>query len=94
VGWDLEAKRGDVVLHIEVKRCSGSAVAAELTPNEYRQSRLKAKKGTYRICVVTEALKKPKLYAFRWNDDIAGWTDQNRRRLMLRERIGATVWLS
>lgn len=60
VGYDLEALSGDERYLIEVKGCSGAVVSAEITPNEYRAMReeysRKAPNGSYRLCIVTNAL--------------------------------------
>lgn len=75
-GWDLEAERSGQVLKLEVKGLSGEDVAIELTPNEYEQ--MKRCKNSYKICVVTNALMRPKLKIFshrpknRWEDESGG----------------------
>lgn len=67
-GYDLKASRGDEVLCIEVKGRSGTDIVADFTPNEYKAiadaERGKFTKGAYRVCIVTEALRSPRLYHF------------------------------
>lgn len=68
VGYDLRATKGDNVLCIEVKGRSIPNVDAEFSPNEYETIRKFERKkfddGTYRICIVTNALKKPVIHNF------------------------------
>lgn len=54
-GWDLEARKGDERLLIEVKGHIGNAIQFDLTPNEY--SKLQENSPSYRICVLRNALK-------------------------------------
>ncbi|WP_276966370.1 protein NO VEIN domain-containing protein [Metallibacterium scheffleri] len=53
-GWDLEARKDDQRLLIEVKGHIGNAIQFELTPNEY--SKLQENSPNYRICVLRNAL--------------------------------------
>ena len=73
VGWDLEARRGDSTLLLEVKGTEQSELRAELTPNEFTQSALQP---GYRICIVTDALVQvPNVYVFKGNHK-ARWYDE------------------
>jgi len=72
-GWDLEARRKDVSLKLEVKGLSESTGITELTPNEYEMSQ--QHQGDYRICVVTDALEKPRLSVFHYSVSRRGWVD-------------------
>jgi hypothetical protein len=56
LGWDLEAVKGNVKLLLEVKGTKNAFNTIELTPNEYFH--FKAKKKSYRLCVVEYALDK------------------------------------
>ena len=89
LGWDLNAARNGTTLHAEVKGCSRSELVAELTPNEYTQSR--KKRDSYRICIVTDALKKPTLHVFRWSDEANCWRDLHQRRLLIETKTGAIL---
>jgi hypothetical protein len=53
-GWDLEARKGDERLLIEVKGHIGNAIQFELTPNEY--SKLQENSQSYRVCVLRNVL--------------------------------------
>lgn len=71
LGYDLVAVKGDATLCIEVKGRSGSAVMADFTFNEFDRIRLEERgkflDGSYRICIVTDALGEgasPKLHHF------------------------------
>ena len=55
-GWDLEASKDGIVLHLEVKGVAGSGIAVELTANEFKW--MKKNRATYRVCIVTDALSK------------------------------------
>jgi hypothetical protein len=67
-GYDLKAVRSDETLCIEVKGRFRQEISAEFTPNEYRAIQLaergKFLDGSYRICVVTDALGTPRLNHF------------------------------
>ena len=67
-GYDLKAVRSDETLCVEVKGRSCRGISAEFTPNEYRAiltaERGKFHEGSYRICVVTDALEAPRLSHF------------------------------
>lgn len=71
-GWDLEAKRDDVTLRIEVKGTAQKEIHAELTPNEYAAS----DHDSSRVCVVTDALGEPQVHAFLRNFENI-WYDEN-----------------
>jgi len=64
-GWDLEATKDGVVLHLEVKGIAGDEVAVELSANEYKW--MKKKRSSYRVCIVTNALSKtPRLSIYAY----------------------------
>ena len=63
LGWDLNATNGRINLRIEVKGLSQNAISVHLTPNELEKMRAKDN-ADYRLCVVTNALKKPTLITF------------------------------
>ncbi len=94
-GWDLEPRRGDETLCVEIKGLSGSQIAVELTPNEYdamKRARDTSFKAEYRLAVVTDALGcQPKLWLFthdsghRWRCDVSG------RTIIVEPREGARL---
>lgn len=90
VGWDLEATNINETLLLEVKGLSGNISSIELTPNEYKNS--KDKKSHYKLCIVTNALTKPKLEVFSFNVDNNIWTNALNETLLTEERIGARMW--
>ncbi len=90
IGWDLNAVNGKIKLKLEVKGLSGNDIATELTPNEYKH--LNDDKGSYRICVVVEALTSPKLMIFSYSIDNEEWMSENGRILMFEERISARIY--
>lgn len=87
VGWDLEATLGDRLLRIEVKGLSGSEIVVELTPNEYRMMR--EHQQSFRLCIVTNALKLPSLEIFYYSDEWNGWSSSTGRRLAIKEIVSA-----
>ena len=86
-GWDLNAVRGSQKLKLEVKGLSGSAIAVELTPNEYKKMR--KHRETYKICVVTRALEAPTLTVFSFKRANDRWESRDGRILDIKEATGA-----
>jgi len=92
-GWDITAThRGNGSnLHLEVKGHLGSAIQFELTPNEYRKMR--DMKGTYRICVLRDALKNGNIEVFHPKELADGTWElfdrKNKTKILLTERTGA-----
>lgn len=70
-GWDLEAEAGRTSLRIVVKGLSGDVFNIGLTPNEYKA--FEKKSDDYRLSVVTNALKEPKLFICRFSEEQNGW---------------------
>ena len=90
VGWDLEFRRGKVLLRVEVKGCSGMEPTVELTPNEYQQ--MKRNLDSYRLAIVTRALEdKPTLQIVSYDEDRAHWRDQNSNAFRINELVGARI---
>ena len=87
VGWDLEAVYERLTLLIKVKGLSGSDLSVELTPNEYMK--MKRKRDSYRLCVVTEALIQPKLSVFAWSSGTKRWEDQKGNSLCVQKIVSA-----
>ncbi|WP_227717266.1 DUF3883 domain-containing protein [Methanobacterium lacus] len=92
VGWDLEAVMDNIKLKIEVKGLSQENVAIELTPNEYEK--MKEFKEDYRISVVTNALKKPILRIFSYNDENGIWQDIEGNKLEIDEKVSAKCYVN
>jgi len=90
VGWDLVATRENLFLLLEVKGLSGHAVCVELTPNEYGQMR--AHRGDYRLCVVTDALgQTPTLHCFVYEKHLGVWRTQEGKELEIRGMVSARM---
>jgi hypothetical protein len=91
VGWDLEAKKGNQLLYLEVKDLSGSIIQIEVTPNEYHQC--KSNKTPFRFCIVTNALepKKRKIDVFFHKDGI--WQDSSGVELKVKEILSARMFV-
>jgi hypothetical protein len=82
IGWDLNAVADRLHLRLEVKGLSGSHLAVELTPNEYRAFVNPAHQTSYRLCVVTQALTAPQLHVFSFAPDKQQWLDERDRPLV------------
>ena len=67
----MEAEAGRTSLRIEVKGLSGDVFNIGLTPNEYKA--FEKKSDDYRLSVVTNALKEPKLFICRFSEEQNGW---------------------
>lgn len=89
IGWDLEARRKDILLKIEVKGLSSSNIIFELTPNEYKS--LLKKEENYRLCVVSSIQTKSKLNIFSYSSDSDQWEDEDSVRLKIEEKIAALM---
>lgn len=90
VGWDLSTTIDKTELKLEVKGLSGSNIITELTPNEFKN--LKADKKYYRLCIVTDALTKPKLKIFSYSKDNRQWTSEDGTIIKFEELISARVF--
>lgn len=62
VGWDLDAINGKIELHLEVKGLAGCTIAVHVTNNEH--DKMMSDSGSYRLCIVINALKTPELFTF------------------------------
>ena len=89
VGWDLTATNKRSVLKLEVKGLSGSIISTELTPNEYKN--LKNDNKCYRICIVSNALVKPKLQIFYYSNDTQKWSSDDGSILYFMEMISVRI---
>jgi hypothetical protein len=91
-GYDLEASKNGRTLKIEVKGLRGARAYTELTPNEYKY--IKNEEKEFRLCIVTNALnRKPKkhIQEFKFDSRKQGWFDENKKKLVITERPGASV---
>ncbi len=92
VGWDLTATIESTELKLEVKGLSGTCIATELTPNEFKN--LKTNMESYRLCLVTEALTThPTLQIFRYSKDIGKWTSEAGIILAFEEITSARIYV-
>lgn len=90
-GWDLEARKDQTFLQLEVKGHRGEVIQFELTPNEYEK--LKQFHKTYRVCVVRQALERSEVEVYVPKRLSSGdWTLKEERQgsvVELGERVGA-----
>lgn len=91
VGWDLTATNEKTQLKLEIKGLSGKILAAELTPNEFKN--LNADTNYYRLCIVTDALVKPILKIFAYSKDNGRWMSDDGEVLKFEKIISAKVYL-
>lgn len=63
--WDLEARKDKTLLKLEVKGLLKRQVSILLSADEY--DKMNANRKSFRLCVVTKALKKPELVTFFWD---------------------------
>jgi hypothetical protein len=87
VGWDLNAVANRRCLRLEVKGLAGSQTVLELTPNEY--AAMKEYRESYKVCVVTNALTKPRLEVFSYSRAMNCWESPAHRVLKIQEIIAA-----
>ena len=71
VGWDLDAKKDGIYLKLEVKGLAGSKVSVRISLNEYQT--MMRNQGCYILCVVINAIKKPDLIKFIWDESQSVW---------------------
>lgn len=88
-GWDLEAGHEDGIWLVEVKGLSGSRLACEVTPNEYRAMRAIRSRPNYILYVVCNALDAPVASIFRWRR--GRWMTDDGRQLQVAEKTGALL---
>lgn len=91
LGWDLEAAKENINLHIEVKGLSGAGLAVELTPNEYLA--FFDKSDCYRLCIVNNALTSPSLKICRYSIEANDWIVEGGEgaSLVIAEKKGASI---
>jgi hypothetical protein len=92
VGWDLTASNNKAILKLEVKGLSGKNISTELTPNEFEN--LKSDKVNYRVCIVTDALMKPKLKVFAFSKEKDDWISEDGTILSFVKVISARIFTS
>jgi hypothetical protein len=90
IGWDLTAKNKKSQLKLEVKGLSGNSIASELTPNEFKN--LKADEKFYRLCIVINAVTKPKLKIFAHSSDKNEWASEDGTVLRFEEVKSARIY--
>lgn len=90
VGWDLEARRNEEVLLLEVKGLSGNVLSIEMSPNEYKKST--EFHAVYMLCIVTDALSSPDIIFFRFDNSDRIWRSSDGKCLQTEERIAARVF--
>lgn len=90
LGWDLQAHlSSEKSLRLEVKGLSGDFTAAELTPNEFYN--MQKYSSSYRICIVADTLRKPRISVFSYSPELNRWEDGNRHFLRIRKVVSARL---
>lgn len=90
-GWDVTVRNKDrsVEMKVEVKGLSGTGLAIDLTPNEYKKAR--AFRDDYRVCIVTNARDplRRRVRLFRYDRRARRWADKSGARLAEHPRESA-----
>lgn len=79
-GWDLDAILDKVSLKLEVKGLGGEGLV-HITRNEY--DKMNQYKDDYRLCIVFNAIKSPKLAIFIWNSVLNNWVTETNSSIVL-----------
>ncbi len=94
-GWDLECTQVGRSLCVEVKGLSGSALAVELSPNEYaamkRAMNESFSEGQYRLAIVRNALTAPELFLFAHGSGTDWICELTSTHISVAERIAARL---
>lgn len=88
-GWDMEARKGKILLRLEVKGTHKPINTVNLTPNEYQNST----HADYRVCILEQALDKAKaqLHIARISFDKQYWITETGNRLKIEEVLSAKL---
>lgn len=81
VGWDLDAKNGEIYLRLEVKGLANSIVNIHITSNEYEK--MMREKKYYRLCVVINAITHPQMIVFLWDNLLKQWVSEDDSNIVL-----------
>jgi Domain of unknown function (DUF3883) len=95
IGWDLEARRGSILLRLEVKGLSGIDPAVEVTPNEYAAMTSKKYRTSYRVCIVSRPHKpkETKIWICNYDQRIGEWVSLDLEPMNIAERVAARLSL-
>ena len=77
----MDAEKNGEKLKLEVKGIAQSQVSVHISQNEYHN--MMANKGCYRLCVVTNAIKKPYLVVFIWKENLEAWVSDKDDSIVL-----------
>ena len=81
VGWDLDATNGRISLKLEVKGLASSSISVHITSNE--RTKMESDKKHYRLCVVINAIKKPQMIVFIWDNSVGKWVSEDDNSIAL-----------
>ena len=72
---------------------SGDEAVVEVTPNEYKAMTSRSYQSSYRLCIVTNALKRQhtKLLIFAYDDQAEDWFGENQERIKIKEIVAARI---
>ena len=84
LGWDMEVKKRNKKLLLEIKGTSTELGSVSLTPNEYNHSKIKK---DYRICILEKALIKngSVLHICRLNFNGKKWISESGKQFIISE---------
>lgn len=96
LGWDLEARKNNNILKIEVKGLSGLGKQIQLSPNEYKY--FLKNEPDYRLCIVNDALSdiKPNLFICFYDKERKSWLIENQNEIVVTcsKKVSAIIELS
>ncbi|MEZ2679781.1 MULTISPECIES: protein NO VEIN domain-containing protein [Providencia] len=96
LGWDLEARKNNKILKIEVKGLYGLGKQIQLSPNEYKY--FLKNDSDYRLCIVNDALSdiKPNLFICFYDKTSKSWLIENQTDTIVSwaQQVSAIVKLS
>ena len=85
IGWDLDAVKNKIHLKLEVKGVSQSQVSVRITGHEHDS--MMENKDSYRLCVVTNAIKNPTLIVFVWDEAQKEWVSDEDENIILKIEV-------
>ena len=92
----IEARRGSILLRLEVKGLSGINPVVEVTPNEYAAMTSKKYRTSYRVCIVSKPHKpnEAKIWICNYDQRIGEWVSLDLEPMNIAERVAARLSLS
>lgn len=90
-GWDLEFKKDQSIIYVEVKGLSSSYISINLSRNEYEK--MEQHQNRYRLSIVSNCLESPTINIVSFNQEKNLWEDQFKNKLKIHEILSARCTL-